>query len=548
MDLHDTLTTAEVTALFNSHRLSEVKMTIGLFVASVLMLTSAYSSNVAAQLEPTLIVTTNNGFDGIDVGDSFAINCTFTLPVGYVLDGDIRFKKEDRYWRYLTRNTTVENTEDPARLSVAYYSSSGSGSSVHTFELTFASVLESDFGLYRCGTSSGSMVDFFFISVGFDLSEDKPTIYVTPSENLFKGAYIVPNCIVKNVNVVGRTVEMSAMYPNGTVKVLKSNKNSFVSGLSGEGLSFTIYTGFYDEGPSDSTLNDLKKMNQDVKFVCSVTLPNGGPAMTSESKPIIVMDGPKILGENLLGVNVGETTAVTATFHVPLMYQVKANTWNKLIDMNYQVIAEDNAFRDDLVDLSRYDLHIDESNGDYTNTITIANVQESDMGYYMNSLTIEGPSYATVPTETYTRFFKLSVGYGLSPAIPLCELRSEIPIPMEEKFRMDCTLEKSKLSNVDVNWKVISGDGILLTLDVDNSRLDPTNVELVNYMTSSVTTKNTYTDYIGSRVVCSVTSPDLPGVVNNCTLGPFMAPITTTSPTTTTAAQTDDPGKKGLLF
>ena len=519
---------------------------IGLLVASVLLLTSVYSSNVAAQ-RPTLIMTTNNGFDGVDVGDSFAINCTYTFPAGYVLDDVLSFIKEDRYGRHLTRNTTVENTEDQSRLSVAYYSSSGiNGSSVHTFELTFGSVLESDFGLYRCGTSSYSRIsDYFFISVGSDLSEDKPTIYIDPSESLFKGAYITPCCILKNVDR-RRTVEMSALYPNGTANVLESiTTNSFLPGLSGEGFGFTIYTGYYDEGPSDSTLNDLKKLNQGVKFVCSVALPNGGPATTSESKPIIVMDGPKILGENLLGVNVGETIAVTATFHVPLMYQVKTNTWNKLIDMNYQVIAEDNAFRDDLVDLSRYDLHIDESNGDYTNTITIANAQESDMGYYMNSLTIEGPSYATVPTETYTRFFRLSVENSLSPAVPLCELRSEIPIPLEEKFRMDCTVEKSKLSNVDVNWKVISGDGILLTLDVDNSRLDPTNVELVNYITSSVTTKNTYTDYIGSKVVCSVTSPDLPGVVNNCTFGPFMAPITTTSPTT---AQTDDPGKKGLLF
>ena len=143
----------------------------------------------------------------------------------------------------------------------------------------------------------------------------------------------------------------------------------------------------------------------------------------------------------------------------------------------------------------------------------------------------------TSQISTYSSF-RITVGYDLYDTTPRCELRSDFdPIPLDEQFRMDCTVKRSNLT-INMAWIRITPDGSITNLD---SQPTGGGSEPINYLTRYVRPNEPYSDYIGSTVVCTVTSPDLPGVANNCSFGPFMGPTTTPPPTTTIQTTTPMP-------
>ena len=90
-------------------------------------------------------------------------------------------------------------------------------------------------------------------------------------------------------------------------------------------------------------------------------------------------------------------------------------------------------------------------------------------------------------------------------------------------------MKKSNLT-IDMEWERITPTGNTMFLNYDFV-LETANLD-VNYYATFVDTDNPYSDFIGSTVVCTVTSPDLPGEVNTCSFGPFMGPTTTPMPST----------------
>ena len=313
-------------------------------LVTCVLLLSAYT-NVVAQ-EPTLTITSNDVINGIDIGESVSLNCTVTLPAGYYINanfGSPTWRKVDRNPRVLVTNTSVEKSEE-SRISAAYYNINSTGSTTdHIFELTIENAEESDFGVYSCGTTiyyAGayytSLVKNVYLSVGVELSEDKPTCYIIPSEMTFKDLNLFATCTLKNTDVDQRVVEWTILYPDGSSEQVGLGANY-------QGLNYIQH----------SSLFHVDKFDQEgIRFLCSVTVPNGGPAMSCTTEAIDIIDGVEIIGDNLLGGNIGETAAVTVQIPLPLGFYVTSATWGKYTDMNYELIVENDMLRDDQVDLN----------------------------------------------------------------------------------------------------------------------------------------------------------------------------------------------------
>ena len=149
--------------------------------------------------------------------------------------------------------------------------------------------------------------------------------------------------------------------------------------------------------------------------MCTVTgeLNGGGTASSSfTSKPLKVVEGIEISGDNLSGAKVGETVSFTAQLQLPPGYNVTTATWRKYIDGSYKAIVEDGMFL--RVDPSRYNLQVSlKPNGLYLSTIRISNVQDlpSDFGNYRISLTVKGPTFINAMFQdsyTYEKDIKIT--------------------------------------------------------------------------------------------------------------------------------------------
>ena len=486
--------------------------------------------NYALAQEPSMTVTSTDSLDGVSIGGTFSINCTVTVPEGYMfgytLFPSVFFSSvswiSGKTGLALTSNTTT--IESDLRVSAVYFNSTGSLD--HTYELTLANVQSSDSGVYVCNAfvspSSGgqpttTLSENLYVSIGDILHDDRPQCYISPGDTTFEDLRIEPTCVLKNADI-NQTVEWTILYTNG----LEENTDPTYTKLT-QGSNYKQFSISF--GPLYKTVHD------GIKFTCSVTLPNGGPAMNCTTGEVSVIAGAKISTENLLGAKVGETATVMAQIEFPTSdFYASRSTWSKIIDSQYRTIVTNDMVEDGRVDPNRFDVQVVESNGVYTSTVTISNLQESDTGYYSSTVVV-GTTIANsmITITSYLQFFRITVGYDLYDTIPRCELRSDFdPIPLDEQFRMDCTVKRSNLT-INMAWIRITPDGSITNLD---SQPTGAGLELINYLTRYVRPNEPYSDYIGSTVVCMVTSPDLPGVANNCSFGPFMGPSTTPLPTT----------------
>ena len=82
----------------------------------------------------------------------------------------------------------------------------------------------------------------------------------------------------------------------------------------------------------------------------------------------------------------------------------------------------------------------------------------------MHSLSVQAPT-SPYPIS-FEKYFRVTVGYSLSATVPRCELRSEVPVPLENTFRMDCTVKKSNLT-IDMAWERITPTGTKTYLNYD---------------------------------------------------------------------------------
>ena len=491
-----------------------------------LILCYALMKSPVTALRPSMTLSSNDNLDDINVGDTISINCTVVVPEGYRI-GYMNFPLLSKVsWaqsliKDITVNTTIPLADEYPRLSVTYFNSSSSNgiSNIieHTYQLIFSNVHQNDSGFYFCtapvsfvtGFPSLFLRDYVYVSVGELLAKDVPRCSVDPDEIVIEEMSITPICFLQRDDATPKIVQWTLIYPDG-----RTEQRSGYSLTKLRGLNFERYT---------FTLSNIDVSLDGLVAVCNVAFPDDGYMVQRCTTAVSVIPGPEIVGTNLLGASVGDTMTISVRLHLPPQsgYSVSGTSWSKIIDSDYGLIINDETIHQDRIDPNRYDVQTVNSNGMFSNTVTITDVQDGDAGFYHSLLSVS----STKTRYSYLKYLRITVGSDLSEElIPLCEVSQENP-HSDNVFSALCTVKRTtNRPSLDLTWTSLTPSGEIL---------NPTSYrqDFENYISLN-TQYAPFSLYNESILLCTVSSPDLPGLEHNCTLGPFMESTTVDVPTT----------------
>ena len=459
--------------------------------------------------EPSMKIHSNVYLLAVQTGSNVSLDCSVLVPEGYFIGNVFAPGLSQVSWgngqssQVLTRNGTILDNVS-SRFSAAHFSPTAG---VAIFQLNIRNIQLYDPRLYSCsapvthvsGSPSTYLVNNIYLSIGGSL-HDIPECSVGPDEAVLEDVVVQPTCfLARNSDSI---VEWTAQYSDGSIETFNTTQMA-------QGVNYESY-GFYFPVIS-------KRQHNGVTFTCTID-----SRRTCTTDALRVIAGPQIIGNNLLGANVGDTVSVAANIELPLQYYVHSTSWSKIIDSEYMLIVDNDTIRDDRVDPNRYDVQIVNIDGVYTSTLTIDDVDDSDTGYYYNYLTVTSDAGIG---KSFLQFFRITVGFDLSETIPLCETRPEVP--SGDDFFMYCYVKKGFL-NAQFSWTRENQDGSTDVLDFSGSELKD---DYVNYDRTYVVASNPFTDFANSVVRCTVSTPGDPDpIVSSCTFEQFK---TMTTPTMT---------------
>ncbi len=358
---------------------------------------------ILAQDSPNIVLTPSTGtFDNIPVGSAISINCTITIPVGYLIGttgvpSAVIWETEKAKVELTSNNTVL--TED-VRISVNYYEVDNSLS----FQLTISDVDTSDSGLFTCHTYVSHSIETpvhvsetVYLSVGNSLMNDTPHCCIAPGEVILEDLSIKPTCFVNRNTDVDKTVWWTMQYPDGSIK------NIFDSAVKDEGLNYESY---------HFEVDAVKPLDDGMRYICNVMVVDSNHGNTSVNNcttdALDVISGATMNSRNLSHMSIGETLSVTAEINLPIEFHVSMTTWSKVINGVHQMIIQDDTVNDDMVDADRYSVQKVISDNHFKSTMTISDVKSTDDGYYACYLVVSSHPDLNIGNG-YLRTFRIRV-------------------------------------------------------------------------------------------------------------------------------------------
>ncbi|XP_072013110.1 uncharacterized protein [Amphiura filiformis] len=389
-----------------SHRLLNFLSCI--FGAGLLLL----QIGIVLAQEPAITLTPITGsFDKIPIGSTFSINCTVTIPDGYMIGNagvpSAVIWETEKAKIQLTTNATVSTNDSRITLR---YSVTGIH---HSFQLTIANIKSSDSGLYACNTyishtdtPSKVLSETVYLSISDLLNKDKPRCYIRPGEVILEDLSISPTCLVTRDDNIDKMVRWSVLLPNGSVESILN------SPVKGQGLNYESY---------HFAIDAIKAWDDGMRYSCNLMFANDDTPMQSCTTDVLnvipgpvltAIPGPELIGDHLMvDADVGETLSVSARIELPSGFYVSGTTWSKIIDGEHQPIIDNDAIVDELVDPNRFSIEKVNLKGLYSSTMKISDIQSSDSGHYGCYVAVSSNPDINIGNY-YLRLFQITVEHG----------------------------------------------------------------------------------------------------------------------------------------